>query len=52
MGACPYFDYCIGNHNRRTSNCMVIKRNIRIQQRIGPEYAGPLRVLQAVQNHF
>ena len=46
MGACLYFNYCIGNHNRRTSNCMVRKRNTCIQQRIGPKYAGPLQVLQ------
>ncbi|KAM0932048.1 putative NADH dehydrogenase (quinone) [Dioscorea sansibarensis] len=37
------------NHNRGTSNCVVRKRNIAaIQQRIGPEYAGPLGILQAI----
>ncbi|CAI0465889.1 unnamed protein product [Linum tenue] len=50
MDLCPYFDSCIGNYNRCTSNCMVRKRNIYagLQQRIGPEYAGPLGVLQAL----
>nr|YP_010565361.1 NADH-plastoquinone oxidoreductase subunit 1 [Pinguicula jackii]YP_010565369.1 NADH-plastoquinone oxidoreductase subunit 1 [Pinguicula jackii]UZA66266.1 NADH-plastoquinone oxidoreductase subunit 1 [Pinguicula jackii]UZA66267.1 NADH-plastoquinone oxidoreductase subunit 1 [Pinguicula jackii] len=29
LDACPYFDSCIRNHTRCTSNCLVRKRNIR-----------------------
>nr|GLL16985.1 hypothetical protein C5167_021499 [Ipomoea trifida]GLL25355.1 hypothetical protein C5167_021499 [Ipomoea trifida]GLL39785.1 hypothetical protein C5167_021499 [Ipomoea trifida]GLL41354.1 hypothetical protein C5167_021499 [Ipomoea trifida]GME15824.1 NADH dehydrogenase 49 kDa subunit [Ipomoea batatas] len=29
MDTCPYFYYCIRNHNGFTSNCLVRKGNIR-----------------------
>lgn len=49
MDTCTSFDSCLGNHTKCTSNCMVRKRNIcRVQQRIGPEYAGPFGILQAL----
>jgi len=49
MDACPYFNSCIGNHNRHISNYVVRKRSsVGIQQCIGLEYVGPFRVLQAL----
>ena len=48
MDACTYFYSCIGNHNRCTT-IGWLEREIStgIQQRIGPEYADPLGILQA-----
>lgn len=47
----PHFDSCIGNHTRLLV-IVWLEREIAsgIQQRIVPEYAGPLRILQSLAN--